>query len=737
MHVVSVENDRSLRAFFAASPDATLVLDADLVVVEANRAAGQFLGRTSDELAQCSFPSLFRDDERSSCAELLRRDVSEHVTLRGLQAKGAIVDVEGSVTVVGTSRVVVLREVVGDVVRALRAVAEVSPLLLFRVDRHGVVVWARGVLAKNGLDGCTLVGRSVFEIFGTAPVHLADDSVVDAGRALRRALLGDPFLGRLQLQARTLLLRAIPVDDESGETRSLVVLAVDETEGALERQQLKASEQRFRMLVEGSGEVTLVVGRDRAIAYASPAVLQILGYSPAELVGMPVAALAHPESQPSAHEGLGALVAQAAPVRRGEARLRHKSGGHRSLDATARASVDGEVVVHLRDLSEQRQLEDQLRRAQKMEAVGRLAGGIAHDFNNILAAIQGIAEVSLEELADEDPRREDLWQILEASNRATLLTRQLLAFGRRQMLNPQVVDPAELVVNVHRVFHRLLGADIEFATVRPENALAVRVDPGQLEQVIVNLMVNARDAMPGGGKLTIETSEVTLDDDFVRSVGDLKAGVYARITIRDTGTGMDEATRAHVFEPFFTTKELGRGTGLGLATAFGIVQQSGGHLAVESEPGEGATFHIYLPRDESRAPSTAPSTPLSTVHPGTGTVLIAEDEPVLRELVARVLRKIGYEVLVADDGRQALQVAASHAGPIDLLLTDVTMPRLGGVELAQALLAARPEARVLFMSGHAERARLQTSRLVGEVLEKPFTTRELQRVIRRTLATAT
>jgi PAS domain S-box-containing protein len=387
------------------------------------------------------------------------------------------------------------------------------------------------------------------------------------------------------------------------------------------------------------------------------------------------------------------------------------------------------------DVTELRQLEGQYRQAQKMEAVGRLAGGIAHDFNNLLTAIIGTTSLVLEDLGLESRARLDIQEIEKAAKRAAGLTRQLLIFSRQQVLEPRALDLNALVANLEKMLHRLIGEDIELRT-KPAAALgAVRADPGQLEQAIVNLVVNARDAMPQGGRLTIETAEVELDRSYVAGHVPTQPGPYVLLAISDTGVGMDGATKARLFEPFFTTKEPGRGTGLGLATVYGIVKQSGGYVWAYSELGHGTTFKIYLPRvaETPEAPESTTGTP--TPARGSETVLVVEDQEEVRKLTKRVLQARGYTVLTARNGAEALEIVGQHPTRIHLMVTDVVMPGMNGRELAQLACAKRSDLKVLYVSGYTGEAVLQHRLLEPGVafLQKPFTPDVLARKTREVL----
>ena len=387
------------------------------------------------------------------------------------------------------------------------------------------------------------------------------------------------------------------------------------------------------------------------------------------------------------------------------------------------------------DITEQKRLEEQLQVAQKMEAVGRLAGGVAHDFNNLLSVILNYTTFMLEELGEDDPLRQDVAEIRSAGERAAGLTRQLLAFSRKQVLEPQVLDLNETVAGMEPMLRRLTGEDIELTKMLAPDLGRVKADPGQLEQVIMNLTVNARDAMPDGGELTIRTTNVELDQEYADEHVEVAAGPYVLLAVSDTGCGMDEATRRRLFEPFFTTKERGKGTGLGLSTAYGIVKQSGGYIWAYGEPGRGSTFKVYLPRLEEDATPAVVTPFIEEPATGTETILVVEDEEAVRKVAARTLRLAGYQVLTAADGEEALLACQGHQGEIHLLLTDVVMPQMSGPHLAKRLQELRPELRVLYMSGYSEDAIVHHGVLDPgtSFVGKPFGGNDLRRKVRQAL----
>jgi signal transduction histidine kinase/CheY-like chemotaxis protein len=395
------------------------------------------------------------------------------------------------------------------------------------------------------------------------------------------------------------------------------------------------------------------------------------------------------------------------------------------------------VLVSVVDMTERKLLEEQLRQAQKLEAIGRLAGGIAHDFNNILTVIKGYTGLLLQDLDAHNPLTADIDQIAKSAERAAALIRQLLAFSRKQVLQPQPLDLNNLVVDVEKMLRRLIGEDIELITLLGSELEQVKADPGQLEQVILNLATNARDAMPQGGKLTIETKNIYLDKTFARRHVGVKAGPYIMLAMSDTGSGMDQETRSHIFEPFFTTKDQGQGTGLGLATVHGIVTQSGGHIGVYSEPGQGTTFKVYLPRTEEPASSAKPKLQRPRLpKPGSETVLLVEDEPLVREFARRTLLNEGYNVLEASHGAEAIRVAQQYLGLIDLLITDIVMPGgMSGRQVVERLTLLRREMKVLYISGYMDDALVRHGIFEADVafLQKPFSPDRLAGKVREVL----
>ena len=502
---------------------------------------------------------------------------------------------------------------------------------------------------------------------------------------------------------------------------------------------LSAAEARMQQIIQTTPAVIYALKfADASFApiWISPSVEQLTGFTSeqADARGWWQSRV-HPDDLPRACDAATLLETGSSLI---EYRFRCRDGTYRWIVDHKRLIRDErgapvEIVGSWLDITGRKRLEEQFRQAQKLEAIGRLAGGVAHDFNNLLTVILGYSELARDSLEEHDPLRESFDEIIRAGQRGASLTRQLLAFGRKQILQPVVVDLNLLLADMENMLHRLIGEDVDLV-IRPRDPLwHVKVDPGQFEQVVMNLAVNARDAMPTGGTLTIETGHAELDEDDLRVRPEARAGQYVLISVADTGCGMDAATRARIFEPFFTTKGFEKGTGLGLATVHGIVNQSGGSVDVHSEPGLGTTFKVYIPRDTSGAAPAPTHDGRPASSRGTETILFVEDEPAMRALSRSALEKYGYTVFEAENAGAALAVVSQ--APVDLLITDAIMPGMSGRQLAGQLLPRRPGLKVLLISGYADDAVVRHGTLEPDVafLQKPFTPEMLAQKVRAVL----
>jgi PAS domain S-box-containing protein len=484
------------------------------------------------------------------------------------------------------------------------------------------------------------------------------------------------------------------------------------------------------------------MNRSGVMEYVNPAFEVLTGYSRREAVGQTLGILKSEQQAGELYEEMWNTVLSG-NVFRGIVMDRKKNGDTLIIEKalTPLRDAKGEITHFIstgRDITERRQLESDLRQAQKMDAIGRLAGGVAHDFNNLLLVISAYAELMLDSLAEDDPLRRNIGEIITASRRAADLTRQLLAFGRKQVQLLQVLDLNTVIAEIKTMLPRLIGEDIELIFLPEQNLGKVKADPVQIEQIVMNLAANARDAMPSGGTLTIETATVEVDEAYVQRHSIVPPGDYVLLTVADSGHGIATKDLPHIFEPFYTTKEEGKGTGLGLATVYGIVKQNGGFIWVYSEPRQGTTFKIYFPQVQSLRCEACVTKPAAQSPRGCETVLLVEDETSVRQAARQFLMQSGYNVLEAFDGEDALREAREHDGPIHLMITDVVMPRISGPSLAEQLADDRPDMKVLFVSGYAERTVLQHGKIdvTQRFLQKPFSLKTLARKVREVLETS-
>ncbi len=500
-------------------------------------------------------------------------------------------------------------------------------------------------------------------------------------------------------------------------------------------------EELLRVTVSTISDGVIACDPSGRVIFLNPAAQNLTGWYPEEAQGRPLSmilTIVHEVSRQPIKDTTDKALRDGVVVGFSNPKvLISKDGSERLIDDRAAPIRDEKgnivgVVLILRDISNFKRLEKQFHQAQKMEAVGRLAGGVAHDFNNLLTIISGYSELLMQR---DFPNKEMLKEIQKAGERAASLTRQLLAFSRQQVLAPEILNLNTVVGSTEKMLRRLIGEDVRLDTVLDQSLGRVQADPGQMEQVVMNLAVNARDAMPQGGGLTIKTGNAVWDEKYAQAHPEVLPGRYVMLVVSDTGCGMDKATQAQIFEPFFTTKKPGQGTGLGLATVYGIIKQSGGYIYVDSEPGRGSTFRIYLPQVEAAAPRRKSQLGISSSPGGNETLLLVEDDTAVRSLIKSNLEMKGYKVLEAADGEEALRLAQQHSGPIHLLITDVVMPVMSGRELAERLRPSRSEIKVLYLSGYTDDTVVRHGILQGEVefLQKPFTPGVLTLKVREVL----
>ena len=737
--------------------DGLVLLQSDGTILTDSQLNRDMLGFSTEEVVGRNAFNLIHPDDRGAANAALTHVAStpgERVTVE-IRIRGA----EGHWL---TLDAVVVNRLADPHVRAIvvayrdvtaRRHAEAAARAIEQHHRD-VVDSIRESIYEADLTGrLTFANRSAFERFGysreefEAGVNCAD-LIVPEHRDRLRQNIARLTAGELVSGEYTALRRdgsTFPVASHStlvvreGQPVGFCGLLVDISAQKRAEQSLRESEERHRSLIRNAVYGIYRSTVDGRFLEVNPALASMLGYdSEAELVELGVESLYVSAAE---RQRLIEEYRRSDRVDGVEVQWQKQDGTPITVRLSGRVirdangALDGYEMI-AEDVTERRLLETQFRQAQKMEAIGRLAGGISHDFNNLLTAILGYNDLLLAQLTDDDPRRIEVLEVRKAVDRASNLTRQLLAFSRKQVIQPKPIDLNTVVVGFERMLRRLIGEDLRLVIVPTSGLGLVLADQGQIEQIIMNLAVNARDAMPDGGTLLIETSNVALDAAYARQHADVTPGEYVMLAISDTGIGMDDTVKARLFEPFFSTKDRGKGTGLGLATVYGIVQQAGGHIWVYSEPGRGATFKIYLPRIRQQPHvAEAARDERSPVSLGSETVLVVEDEMSVRQLVCDVLMRAGYHVVEAADPRDALVLMENHTGPIDLLVTDIVMPGMSGKELASRMIARRHDMVVLFMSGYTDQVVIQSGVLGSDVafLQKPFTPDGLTRKARELL----
>ena len=743
----------AIEPFFDLSPDLLGILDAGGEFVRVNASFQRDLGWSCDALTGRSFVSLIHDNDAAATASHLR----DLTTGNGLAFNTLMRDALG-----GYRRVrwhvgrpncdgqIFLVGRLADESRRASGPAHLAAQVLDEVATHITdFLWVRD--AKTGtllylndvwerITGHRIkVGDHFQEFFKST--HPAD--VTQAREASERAALHggyDEIVRAIDTTgtSRWMRVRTFPVQDASGEVYRVVGIAEDVTELKRAEEALRNSAQRFRSLIEHSSDLIVLVDAEARFTYLSPSFETTLGHRAEDWIGRSGFPLVWPDSVEATrqlHERTLASPGVAIPW---QIRVLHADGTSRWLEGTSANHLHdpaiAAVVVNCRDVTERKRMETQSIQAQKMESIGRLAGGVAHDFNNLLTAIKGNMSLAMLEVKSSDPLYEYLISVDQATDSAASLTRQLLTFSRKQIISPKVINLNHVLGRVQKLLVRLIGEDIHLELFPASDLAQVRLDPNQAEQVLINLAVNARDAMPHGGRLTIGTANIDLDTKYARQHPYVQAGSYVMLTVTDTGVGMAEDVRAHLFEPFFTTKESGAGTGLGLSMVYGAVKQNGGHIEVDSEPGHGATFKIFLPAVEE-PPDTTVDAVDATRPLGVETIVLVEDEQHVRTIASLMLRRQGYTVHTFPDGPSAIAAVEAMTGHLDLVITDVVMPRMNGKVLSERLLQLRPSIRVLYTSGYTADVIVHHGVLDEgvEFLSKPYSLELLARRVREVL----
>ena len=734
-------SEAQYRALIEEAADAILVVDSSGRIIEANPTACALTGYPRPELLSLGILDTYPPEERvAAAAQMAALPVGERIVkqrrLRRRNGSDAMVEISARRLADGRAQGIIrdisqrLRD--EDRLRWLTAATEQSPAAVIMTNTDGKIEYVNpGFTAMTGYAPDEVIGQTPRVLkSGLTRLETYQDlwSTVKQGRTWRGELCNRTKHGRLYWHSASVA----PIRDTDGRVRHFMAVQQDITARIEAETALRERENRLTRVIDSNIVGMGYWNASGTTADANDEFLRIVGQTRDDLVaGRVTFRAATPPEFSGATDRALAEVAAGRPVAPWEMEL-VRPDGRRVPVVVGIAPLNDRCdqgVMFLLDITDRRALEVQFRQAQKMEAIGRLAGGVAHDFNNILTAIRGYSELLQQDLHPGHPAFDDATEIRNAADRAAVLTRQLLAFSRKQVMEPCVLDPNGLVRNIEKLLRRLLGDDVTLTTRLSPELGVVRADPGQLEQVLVNLVVNARDAMGKSGTVTVETGNVDVDAAFAASRAGLRPGSYVTLSVCDTGDGMDAQTRARVFEPFFTTKGPGKGTGLGLATVYGIVKQSDGYIDVASQPGEGATFTVYLPRASGPVESAAPGSSVEPVRHGSATILIADDDVGVRRVVAETLMRFGYGVLEAKDGGEALRIAAEHPGEIGLVVADLIMPGIGGVELADRLRGVRPGLRIILMSGYPDEdvARHGVIAKGGNYLKKPFTSETLLR----------
>ncbi|MCU1268079.1 MAG: Blue-light-activated protein [Acidobacteria bacterium] len=750
------ESESRKDAILKSALDCVITVDHEGKVIDFNPSAEQTFGYSSSEvvgklMVDLIIPVRTRPYHQAGFARYLATGTStilgKRIEVAAMRADGSEIPIELTVTAIGELPYPTFTSFIRDLTERIRAeegLRESEERYKGLTDSafDGVVIHKDGVIMSTNRAYAEMFGYSIEELLGHDILELTspeqrelvlskfsgDDPLYEVV-GLRK----DGSLINIEVSQTICLYEGMP---------ALLAAVRDITERILAESALRLSEERYRDLVENAHDIIYEHDLLGNYTSANKAGLEITGYSLEETRQLNIQQTVAPEYLEQAREMIRRKL-EGQTVTAYEMEIVAKDGSRVAVEVNTRLVLQNGVPVGVqgiaRDVTERKQLEEQLRQSQKLEAIGQLAGGVAHDFNNLLTVISGYSDLLLRRLPAESPFRSNVSEIKKAGDRASGLTRQLLAFSRKQILQPKVLDLNTVVSDLDKMLRRLIGEDVDLMTLTDPQLGQVKADPGQIEQVVVNLVVNARDAMTnGGGKVTIETSNATLTEDYAQQHAQCVPGAYVMLAVSDNGSGIDALVRDRIFEPFFSTKGAGKGTGLGLSTVYGIVKQSGGHIWVYSEIDKGTTFKIYLPRVDGGANGATDYEQKGVAPGGNETILLVEDEAQVRQIAQQILESLGYRVIAAENGEQALTIASEYPHNINLMVTDVVMPQMGGRELVDRLSPLRADLRVIFMSGYTDdaivRHGLMDDRL--EFIQKPFTADALARKVRATLDAA-
>ncbi len=744
------ESEDKFRTLLESAPDAYYLYDLKGNFIDGNKAAEIMSGYKRDELIGRNFlqihllparhlpkaAALFAQNAlgRSTGPDeftLLRKDGSEIV----IEIQTNPIKIKGREHVIGIARDITKRKEAEQA----RQESEERYQLLSDATFEAVFISEKGIClnqnkAAEKMFGYTLqeaVGRSGIEWIAKEYRELVKNNMLSGyeGSYQAMALRKDGSTFDAKIQGRIMKYK--------GSTIRITALH-DITEKKKAEKDLKNSEEHFRSLIENAADVISILDNRGRIVYESPSHERVLGYPTGRLIGINSFDLVHPDDIERIQKQFASLLEKPGESEEVNFRFRHMNGSWIHIDGTGTnllhiESVKG-IVINYRDISDRHQLEEQLHQAEKMKAVGQLAGGVAHDFNNLLTVINGYCDLLTAKDLPADVLN-SLEQIQKAGERAARLTSQLLTFSRKQLIKPEIIDLNALIKDHNQMLRRLLGEDIVITTTPSPGPGFLNIDPGQMEQIIMNISINARDAMPFGGKLMIETSNIDFDKSISKSKAEILPGPYVMLAISDNGVGMEESIRSRIFEPFFTTKGRGKGTGLGMSTVYGIVKQNNGFIYVYSEPGKGTTFKVYFPRVEKDGKKVKASIADHADLHGTETILLVEDEAGVRDITKSILSEFGYNVITAENGIEALQRFKEHSGSINLLLTDVIMPLMSGRELAEKIRTKQPDLKVLFISGYTDDVIAQHGVLDDDVefIQKPYSPIALAKKVKEVL----